>query len=98
MRGLNRSSAAIAASVLLLALAAAPRAAADEAPGATVGLLADLTGSGAPNGRSCREGYEVARVAAPAKVSFLYGDHKGEAKTGLAEFARMTGAGGAIAI
>jgi ABC-type branched-subunit amino acid transport system substrate-binding protein len=62
----------------------------------SLGLLSELTGSGAPNGVSCREGYELARsIYAPNdqiqnnKIRFIFGDHRAQAQAGIAEYQRM---------
>lgn len=75
-----------------------------EAP-LTVGLLSDLTGTNGPNGDACRHGYEVARkISVPmdgkiaSKLRFVFGDHKGEPKTGVSEYLRLTEMEGAVAI
>ena len=71
----------------------------------SIGLLAELSGANAANGRSCRQGYELARTflapndrAGGKRIRFLFGDHKGEAKTGISEFKHMTSIEGAAAI
>ncbi len=93
----------------LLFLLSAGKAASDEASPSgsptVIGLLSDLTGTNGANGDSCREGYELARRSfasgdqiGKTKLSFLFGDHKGEPKTGTSEFLRMVNQGRAIAV
>lgn len=78
---------------------------ADELNQITIGLLSDMTGSNGPNGDACRQGYELARKSfAPGdragghQISFEFGDHKGEPKTGVTEFLRVTKQQNAVAV
>lgn len=74
----------------------------DGNPLLTVGLLAELSGPSMRNGESCRQGYEVARAAdhsgASNRIRFVYGDHQGDARLGVAEYKRLTTMEQAIAI
>lgn len=71
----------------------------------TIGLIADLTGPLAPLGVDCRQGFETARrsfapddVVGGRRVTYIYGDSKGEAKTSVSEFTRMVDSGHAAAV
>lgn len=71
----------------------------------TLGLIFDATGPAAPLGEDCRQGFEVARrVFAPRDeingrpLTFLFGDSKGDAKTAMLEFSRMTDSEKAVAV
>ena len=71
----------------------------------TVGLMAELSGSSASNGEDCRRGYEVASsllahngLAGQHRVRIVYGDHQGDAKTGVSEFNRLVNAERAWAV
>jgi branched-chain amino acid transport system substrate-binding protein len=70
-----------------------------------IGVMAELSGPYAANGRHCREGYELARrlfapdgAAGAHAVVFQYGDTRGEAREGIAEFQRLTGVQKAVAV
>ena len=60
-----------------------------------IGLLTELTGSEAPNGKACRLGYETAArlferdPALRQRVRLLYGDHRAEPATALSEYKRL---------
>lgn len=62
-----------------------------------IGLMTGLSGPYSSIGEDCRRGYELARaMMAPSDrvgvhpVKFLWADHKGEAKSGVSEFKRLT--------
>lgn len=61
-----------------------------------LGIMAELSGTNATNGESCRHGFEVAKefLAPNSKIgthelSFIFGDNQGDAKTGVNEFQRL---------
>jgi len=74
-------------------------------PQIVIGLMAELSGPFAPNGEHCKEGYEVAREAYMSdgqvgnySVRIVYGDTRGEPRTGVSEFKRLTEIHKAIAV
>lgn len=61
-----------------------------------IGLLTELSGPSANVGNDCKRGYELARKSlfpndklGTMDVVFVYGDHRADAKTGVAEFRRL---------
>jgi branched-chain amino acid transport system substrate-binding protein len=72
---------------------------------AKLGLMAELSGPFAGNGEDCRRGYETARSGfAPGDlvggraVQFIYGDSRGDPKSGVAEFSRLVEAEQVLAV
>lgn len=70
-----------------------------------IGLLTELSGVAANTGSACQSGFELARrFKSPSdrvqgnQVNFVYGDHKSDPMTGIAEFNRMAEIEGAWAI
>ena len=56
----------------------------------SLGAILELTGGGAQHGIDCQLGMRAAQHESSAPVTVLYGDHGGDAKTGVNEFQRMT--------
>ena len=56
-----------------------------------VGLMSDMTGSLAPNGEDCRNGYRIAieSFGPQDRVRFLFADSRGDGKTAVSEFQRL---------
>lgn len=61
-----------------------------------IGLMTELTGTFAANGADCKHGYELARRTLlhgdqinGYHLQFIYGDTKGEAKSGISEFLKL---------
>ena len=61
----------------------------------SIGLLTELSGTEAPNGRACRLGYDVAArifdgsAQMQKRVRLVYGDHRADPATALSEFKRL---------
>ncbi len=86
-------------------LAISNLAAEDGARPLTIGLLSDLTGVNATAGEDCKRGYELARHdyapldhAGTHALRFVYGDHRGDARTGVSEFRKLVDVEHAIAV
>ena len=70
------------------------------APPAKIGIMVELSGYNAMNGERCRQGFEAARETSPhtAALDFIYEDHGGDARTGVAAFKKLTGINKALAV
>jgi branched-chain amino acid transport system substrate-binding protein len=87
--------------LLLLITAISPLSALAESKNTIkLGALSELTGPGAKNGEACQLGYRIAfnlfRETYPQRadqIEIVYGDHRREAKTAIAEFQRLKGLG-----
>ena len=93
------------AAFVLCFVSAIGAAAEEQTDEVRIGLLVALTGDAASMGNTCRNGFEAARrFLAPGdensgrKFSFIYGDSRGEGRTAVDEFQKLTAVQGAAAI
>ncbi len=70
-----------------------------------IGVMSELTSPFSRLGEDCRRGYEIAHshfaagnIAGKTQLKIIFGDNRGDGKTGLAEYSRMINAEGASAI
>jgi len=70
----------------------------------TVGLLAELSGPSASNGKACHDGYKAAEYwfgqdrELQSRLRLIYGDHRAETRTALAEFNKLVKLENAVAV